>query len=356
MRIGFVGGGNIARAHMEAFEALRNEGSELELAAVADTHEPSAEECAQEFGIGMIHADASGLIADRSIDALVIAVPNCYHAALAVAALDAGKDLLLEKPMAADLAGARDIYSKQQETGRVVMLCHQMRWTWWALAMKQRLDDGALGQVYHAKTGWMRREGIPGWGTWFTEKKISGGGPLIDIGVHMLDLTLYLLGNPIPTAVSGVTAAMFGPEKRGIGDWGAPDWNGPFDVEDFASAMVRLADGNTLNLDVSWAAHVDRPAEYIDLLGSAGGLSYYGGGLKFLTGRDGELVDEAIELPGTNERLEMTREFLNSVESGMQPSCDAFSGLVNNAVLDAIYRSAESGAEVAVDLPGPASI
>lgn len=356
MRIGFIGGGNIGRAHMEAFAGLRDDGGEVELGAVADVHRAAAQECAQKFAIERIHASADGLIADDSIDAVVIAVPNCWHAPLSIAALGAGKHLMLEKPMGATLAEAEAIYAKQQETGRVVMLCHQMRWTWWAQAMKQRVDAGELGRVYHARTGWMRRKGIPGWGTWFTQKAISGGGPLIDIGVHMLDLTLHLLGNPVPTTVSGVTAAMFGPGKRGIGKWGTPDWDGHFDVEDFASAFVRLADGSTLSLDVSWAAHIDRPAEYIDLLGADAGLSYYGGGLKFLTECEDELVDEVIAPPATDERLEMTREFLHSVRSGTQPACDAFSGLVNNAVLDAIYRSSEAGAEVAVGLPEKGAI
>jgi predicted dehydrogenase len=270
---------------------------------------------------------------------------------VAIAALAAGKHLLLEKPMGATLADALAIYEKQRTSGKTVMLCHQMRWTWWAQAMKQRCESGALGQVYHARTGWMRRKGIPGWGTWFTQKSISGGGPLIDLGVHMLDVTLYLLDNPIPVSVSGVTQAMFGPQRRGIGKWGTPDWDGKFDVEDFASAFIRLEDGRTLSLDVSWAAHVDRPAEYVDLLGEEAGLSYYGGGLKFLTEREGELLDEVIESPGTNERLEMSREFIAAARAGRQASCDAFSGLVNNAILDAIYRSSDCGAEVAIELP-----
>ena len=141
------------------------------------------------------------------------------------------------------------------------------------------------------------------------------GGALIDIGVHMLDVTLHLLGNPKPVSVSGVTAAMFGPQRKGIGAWGTPNWDGRFDVEDFASAFVRLEGGSTLSLDVSWAAHVDQSAEYVDLLGDEAGLCYWGGEnatLKFLTEREDEMVDEVIELPQRHERLEMTREFLSA--------------------------------------------
>ncbi len=352
MRIGFVGAGNIGLAHMEAFAELRDgEDAEVELASVSDVDQAAAEECAEKFGIAEIHDSADELIADPAIDSLVIAVPNRWHAPFAIAALEAGKHLLLEKPMGADLEAARAIYDAQQSTGRTVMMCHQFRWCWWAQAMRQRCDAGALGEIYHARTGWMRRKGIPGWGTWFTQKDVSGGGPLIDLGVHMLDVTLHLMGNPRPLSVSGVTAAKFGPGRRGIGAWGTPDWEGRFDVEDFASAFVRLEGGSTLNLDVSWAAHADRPKEYVDLLGVDAGLSYYGGELKMLSEREDETHDEVIESPGTNERLEMTREFLSAAGDARQPECDAYSGLVNNAILDAIYRSSDLGAEVAVELP-----
>ena len=356
MKIGFIGAGNIGRTHIEAFAALRDAGEDVDLFAVADSNRAAATACAEEFGIAEPQLDAMGLIRDRRVDALVLAVPNAWHAPLAMAALRAGKHLLLEKPMGANLADAQSIFQAQQETARVVMLCHQMRWTWWAQAMRRRVEGGELGEVYHARTGWLRRQGIPGWGTWFTRKESSGGGPLIDLGVHMLDLTLHLLGNPVPVSVTGVTAAKFGPRRRGIGKWGTPDWEGEFDVEDFASALVRLGDGRVLNLDVSWAAHVDRPGEYIELLGADAGLSYHSGGLKFLTEREGELFDETIEEPATHERLEMTREFLECARSGSQPACGAFSGLVNNAVLDAIYRSSAGAAEVAIELPGAGPI
>ena len=349
MKIGFIGAGNIGKTHMEGFALLREDG--IELAAVFDTNQEAVETCAAEFEIAEICESAEEMIGSPTVDALVLAVPNRWHAPLAIAALEAGKHVLLEKPMGANMADALAIYEAQMRTGGVVMMCHQMRWTWWAQAMAERCSSGQLGEIYHARTGWMRRKGIPGWGTWFTQKEISGGGPLIDIGVHMVDVTLHLLGNPKPVSVSGVTAAKFGPGRRGIGKWGEPDWEGRFDVEDFASAFIRLEGGSTLSLDVSWAAHVDRPGEYIDLLGDAAGLSYYGGDLKFLSERENETHDEVIELPGTNERLEMTREFVASIRNACQPDCGAYSGLVNNAILDAIYRSSAAGAEVAIELP-----
>src|SRR5205823_13415468 len=138
----------------------------------------------------------------------------------------AGKDVLLEKPMALHAADAVRIAQAQKESGKILMVGHQMRFRWWVRQAKQRIENGDLGEIYYAKCGWFRRKGIPAWGTWFTQKAVSGGGPLIDIGVHLLDLTLWLMGNPKPVSVSGATFAAFGPKKCGIGSWGAPNWNG----------------------------------------------------------------------------------------------------------------------------------
>lgn len=359
MKIGFVGAGNIARAHMETFARLQEESSEegmVELAGLADIDPAAAAACAEKFGIGRVYRSAEELIAGNDIEALVIAVPNRWHAPFAVAALEAGKHVLLEKPMGVGLAAARQIYETQQRTGHTLMIAHQFRWCWWAKAMEERCRAGSLGEIYHARTGWMRRKGIPAWGTWFTQKEISGGGPLIDLGVHMLDVALHLMGNPRPVRVSGLTTAKFGPKQKGIGRWGTPDFDGTFDVEDFATALVRLEGGRTLSLDVSWAAHVDRPKEYVELLGEEAGLSYDGDKLKMLTEREGETHDEVIGPPATDERYEMTLEFLAAIRAGRQPACHAYSGLVNNSILDAIYRSSELGCEVEIELPDAPAI
>jgi len=345
-RIGIIGLGNIGCEHIKGFLRMRDE---VEIVAVCDIDLEIAKACAEEFGIKCVCADAEELFAMDEIGAVVVAVPNRFHASLAIAAMDTGKHVLLEKPMGINLADARVIYDRQQSSGLIVMICHQMRWMWWAQAMRKRIAAGDLGHIYHAKAGWRRRKGIPGWGTWFTQMAESGGGPLVDIAVHMLDISLHLMGNPKPLSVSGVTASVFGKERRGIGTWGKPDWAGHFDVEDFASAFVRLEGNRTLSLDVSWAAHVDRPKDYVELLGVDGGLNYYGGELKFLTERDGEVIDEIRTDGNADERVAMNREFLAAIDGGQPPECDAYSGLVTCSVLDAIYRSAKSGSEIVLN-------
>jgi predicted dehydrogenase len=354
IKIGVIGVGNIGREHIAAFQEVPG----ADVVAVADAQQGAAAKAAKEFGVPQSFESGVELIACDDVEAVVVAVPNRFHESLAIASIGADKHVLLEKPMAIDAAGARSIYRAAKDSGLVVMLGHQYRRTWWAEAMRERIKAGDLGDLYHAKCGWLRRKGIPGWGTWFTRKGESGGGPLIDIGVHMLDITFEMLGSPKPVSVAGATFAAFGPKKKGIGEWGTPDWAGEYDVEDLATAMVRCDGGKVVSLDVSWAAHVDRNEVYFELLGDEGGLVYRGGKLTFLTERDGEIVDEEIAMPeGAGEekdpgRAGMTAEFLRCVKSGDTPRASAWSGLVNSLVLDAIYRSAEEGMEVEVDYTG----
>lgn len=283
VKIGIIGTGNIGKEHIKAFQQLEN----ITVEAVTDTYLPGAQQTAKQFDIPKVFPSVDELLKDSSIEAVVISVPNKFHAQLTIQSLEHGKHVLLEKPMALSLEDAKSIVAAQRATGGLVMISHQMRWEWEVLQLKEQVDKGAFGRIYHAKAGWMRRKGIPGWGTWFTRKEFSGGGPLIDIGVHMLDLTLHLMGDVKPVSVFGSTYAEFGPKKRGLGDWGTPDWNGTFDVEDLASAFIKMEDGSSLTLDVSWAAHTSfNTHPFVHILGTEGGASFVSG--------QGTLVDRTI--------------------------------------------------------------
>ena len=217
------------------------------------------------------------------------------------------------------------------------------------MQVKQQAEKGALGHIYHAKAGWVRRKGIPGWGTWFTQMDKSGGGPLIDLGVHMLDLSLYLMGNPKPVSVYGATYAEFGPRKKGIGSWGAPNWNGHYDVEDLATALIKMDNGATLSLDVSWAALVDTDNQpYVQLLGSEGGASIRGAKGKLMAEMFDREADVELSIPDRDEgsRVRMAKHFLACIRDGAAPITSVMTGYTNNLILDAIYRSSQTGREV----------
>jgi predicted dehydrogenase len=346
IKIGIIGAGNIGGVHAQEFSKLTDL---CEITAITDAYLPLAQQKAAQYGIPAVASSPEELISRSDVDAVIIGVPNQFHAPLAVQAIEAGKHVLLEKPMGINSEAARQILKASNASDRVVMVGHQMRWEAVPMAIKEQVERGELGKIYTAKTGWFRRKGIPGWGTWFTRMDQSGGGPLIDIGVHMLDLALYLMGNPKPVSVYGSTYAEFGPKRKGIGTWGKPDWNGQYDVEDLATALIKMEDGSTLSLEVSWAVHMDTDnTPFVHLMGTEGGASYKGGEGKLLT----EKFDRPLETPlakpenDEGERARLSRHFLECIQSGKQPITSALSGYTNNLILDAIYESSRTGHEV----------
>ncbi|SDC49418.1 Predicted dehydrogenase [Paenibacillus sp. UNCCL117] len=349
IQIGIIGAGGIGNEHIKGFQAT--EGAAV--CAVTDVFQPLAIERAGQYGIPKVYVTYQELLADPGIDAVVVAVPNDVHAPIAIEALQAGKHVLLEKPMALNAASAKQIVKAYLKSGKVLMMSHQNRWESIYMQAKEQIDKGALGHIYNTKAGWMRRKGIPGWGTWFTQMHKSGGGPLIDIGVHMLDLSLHFMGSPKPVSVFGSTYAEFGPHKKGIGGWGRPDWNGFYDVEDLASALIKLDNGSTITLDVSWAAHTafQDNGPYINLMGTNGGAS-----LKPFKGTlHTELFDRTADVELTfpegdkGPRLRMNAHFLECVREGREPLTSAMSGLANSLVLEAIYESSRTGQLVNLD-------
>jgi predicted dehydrogenase len=326
-----------------------------EIVAIADVSGALAEARAKEFGVPNALDNPERLIARDDVDAVVIGVPNKFHADLAILALESGKHVLLEKPMGLNAGHAKRIVRAQQKTGNVLMVSHQMRWEWLTQQVKDQVEKGALGRIYSAKAGWFRRKGIPGWGTWFTRMDMSGGGPLIDIGVHMLDLTMHLMGDPKPVAVTGAVYAEFGPKRKGIGTWGTPNWNGIYDVEDFGTALIRMEDGSTMTLEVSWAVHMDTDSQpFVHLLGSEGGAALRGSKGKFLTESFDRAMEVELNTPSGDEgaRVRLSRHFLDCVETGAMPLTSAMTGLTNNLIIDAIYESSRTGREVILDWEG----
>jgi len=349
IRIGLIGAGNIGNVHLQEFGKLKDL---CEFTVITDAYLPLAEQRAQQYGIPAVSPSPEDLISREDVDAVIVAVPNQAHAPLAIAALEQGKHVLVEKPMGLDSEAAKEIVRAQRRTGKTVMVAHQMRWEPLSLQVKSQVERGELGRIYTAKTGWYRRKGIPGWGTWFTQQAQSGGGPLIDIGVHMLDLAFFLMGEPKPVSVYGSTYAEFGPRKKGIGGWGKPDWNGIYDVEDLATAIIKMEDGSSLTLEVSWAVHMDTDsAPFLHLMGSEGGAVLRGEEGKFVTERFDQTVDVPLSAPADDEgaRVRLSRHFLECVREGKTPWTSAETGLRSNLIIDAIYESSRKGGEVKLD-------
>ncbi|MEK0315671.1 Gfo/Idh/MocA family protein [Cohnella sp. 56] len=347
LRIGIIGAGAIGQIHVATFKQV----DDAVVAGIADAHLPLAQKAAAQLGIERVFDSAEQMIASDEIDAVVVGVPNKWHADLAIQALEAGKHVLLEKPMGINAEAAARIQEAHRKSGKTLMIAHQLRWVWPVRQIKKLIEEGKLGTIYYVKANWLRRKNIPGWGSWFTRMEDSGGGPLIDVGIHLLDLALYLMGNPTPASVSGSTYANFGPRKLGIGNWGTHNWDGFFDVEDLATAFVKMDNGATLLFDVSWASHNgNEDGMLLQLMGTEGGAT-----IKLDSGTlHAELFDRKVDIEMTpdekiDERLLLSKHFVACVREGKEPLASAGTGYLNNLIIDAIYESSRSGREVRME-------
>ena len=355
LRVGICGSG-ITKVHIEGYQKIAG----VRVVAIAGPDTDRCQEVADTYGIPQVFADYREMLA-LGLDAVSIGVPNVYHTGIALAALEAGCHVLCEKPLADTLAGAERIVKAAGRSDRVFMVAFNRRYFSNARALRRFVDAGTLGPIYHARTGWTRRTGIPGFGGWFTTRALSGGGPLIDLGVHMLDLALYMMDYPRPVAVSGATYAAFGPRGKGASDY-APRPTDPskvvFDVEDFATGLIRFENGATLLLQAGWAGYQSLKDDIsLQLFGREGGASINmpdsrsEASLRLTTELAGEVVEVVPSLPVAPRGDDYDREaaaFVAAIRAGEPSPAPSEQGLFIMQIIDALYRSAEAGREVVI--------
>jgi len=296
------------------------------------------------------YTDYRRLLADAKalgLGAVSVALPNCLHAPVTLAAIKAGLHVLCEKPMAMNARQARAMLAAATKARRTLMINFSYRFTDQARALKRRVDEGAIGEVYFGRSAWHRRRGLPGFGGWFGQKALSGGGPIIDLGVHRLDLAMWLMGNPRPVTVSGGTYDR-------IGSALAKRRRKTFDVEDLGCAMIRFDSGATLLLEASWAGHTDKAEDMItQLWGTRGGVIHrnVGEGYDFearLITEAGEALWDSRLLQPTGPASSAYQEFVDAVLDRREPIATGRHGLDVQLILDAIYKSAATGREVRI--------
>ena len=347
IRFGIIGTGGVAAGGAAALL----ENPDAELVAVADPSRERVTAFAARFGVSTVLDSAEQLVALEEVDAVYIAVPNYLHAPISTLALEAGKHVLQEKPLALSLEDAAPLAAAARQSDKHFMLGMNQRFAGPVQRARQLVQQGRIGRPYHCKAYWRRRTGIPGIGSWFTRKQHSGGGGLLDIGVHMLDDALYELGDFDVQSVSGATYAEFGPRGLGEGGWGISERpDDRFDVDDFATAIIKLKSGTSVLLDAAWAMHSEqRSAMNVELYGTAGAIDTYGERL-YRQQADGY---HGIDSPDVGEltypHASRFHHFVNLI-LGREEACVTLEqALTVQRVLDAIYSSAASGREVIFD-------
>ena len=348
LKVGVIGVGGIARTHMPGWAASEH----AEVVAGSDISEAALRDWGEDNGVARLETDPAALFSDPDIDVIDVCTPNRYHAPLTIAALEAGKHVICEKPLAPTPGEIRDMIAARDATGKLLMTAQHFRFTGTARALKAEIDRGALGDIYHAR-GWMlRRAGlIPGPG--FVLKQHSGGGATIDIGVHILDLTLWMMGNPQPVAVSGVARSELAGIPGAFSAWTGTAVPPEMDVEELALALVRFDNGATLVLEVSWLLHHDVVGEDMQmwLYGTRGG-SHWPKCEIYSTNYESQ-QHYNVALRRAQDSMEPHAlecvEFARAVAEGAPSPVPAEQSLQVLTILDGIYRSQQSGREVRLD-------
>jgi len=347
--VGIIGTGSIANTvHIPGYLRLKEDG--VEVAALCDVKPEALESTRELHGLDVpSYGSYRKMLAAEKLDVVGVCTPNNVHKPATVAALRAGCHVLCEKPIAKTAREAQAMVDAAKKYRRKLQIGQHQRFQVKSQAVKRAVDAGYLGEIYYARAHALRRRGIPGWGN-FINKEVQGGGPLVDIGVHILDLVLYLMGFPKPVSVSGCAYTKFG-RKRGVlglmGQWNVKDYT----VEDFAAAFIRFANGATMTIEASFAANIEDNVFNAWLLGTKGGADVFGPAV--FTEDAGTLWDRTpyglpqprVKHPAHMREIEL---FIEAVRKDKPVPVPGEECLKTQKILDAIYRSGETGKEVRI--------
>ena len=351
-KVGLIGLGGIAKgAHMSAYGRMNN----VELAAICDIVPSKIEAFKQRYQLPddfPAFTDYHDLLNMEGLDYVDICTPNYLHSIIAVDALNKGLNVFTEKPDAVSVAEVTRMKEAAEKSGKVLMAMRNNRHRNTAKFLKKYIADGNMGDIYCGRCGWIRRRGIPGKGGWFTTKEQSGGGPLIDLGVHMIDLAIWLMGNPSPIAVTGCAYTKFADTE--VSDsvhssFGEKKADGVFDVEDLAMGFIRFDNGACLQIEFSWASNIKNEENFVELRGTKSGAKISNlGGLEIFSESYGQLTDTTPlvdDMKGIPQHEANLRHFLDVLD-GAEPDFVPVQGVNMIKILEAMYQSAKLGHEI----------
>lgn len=362
LKIGLVGCGGIANnKHMAALSKL---AEYCEMTAFCDTVPQRAEQAASEHGAdgAKVYTDYNKMYREANIDVVHVLTPNVVHSDATVAAFEAGKHVMCEKPMAHSAADAQKMLDAWKKSGTKFTVAYQNRFRPEVQMLHKACEAGELGEIYYAKAHAIRRRAVPTWGV-FPNKALQGGGPLIDIGTHALDITLWMMNNYEPASVSGSVFYKLGhlpqaTEGNMFGPWDPKT----YEVEDSAFGMIKMKDGSCINLEASWAMNMLESKEASTTLcgTKAGaeirsGMGYPVDELIINRGHHGLLTEERLSGAGNIAYFEgasaepgfvEAKQWLEAILNDTEPLVKPEQAFVVTQILEAIYESARTGREV----------
>jgi len=362
IKIGIIGAGGVTQfGHIPSFQVIPG----VDVVAISDTNTEKLEDVSKHIGIADMYTEYEHLLERKDIEGVSICTPNHLHAEVSIAALKSGKHVLCEKPFALNMKQAEAIINAASTSGKVFLGNFSHRFDLTTRIINSYIGKGKLGHIYYTKCSYLRRKGHPGLGGWFTHKKESGGGSLIDIGVHVMDLGLYFMRSPKPVSVTASTYDYF---TKHADDGGWPpistrlgdDFNKKVDTEDLATALIKFENGSTLLMEAGWAGYSETGIRIslfgtkagVELLKTVGGVDegrpiYF----KIVEEIDGHLVEINPVVPETFSYWENTfpgfiRHFVACIRKEEKPIMDLNHLLTVQKIIDSIYLSAKKGEEV----------
>ncbi len=346
LRYACIGAGGVAdKKHLKGYSEL----PEVEMVAICGTGTESAERLAAKYGIANVYSDYKEMLFSQKPDIVSICTPNFLHARMCIDSLRSGANVHCEKPLAVNAEEIHAIITEKDRSGKKLMVALNNRFTGEAAMIGYLVDSGFFGEIYHARCGWRRNSGIPGVGSWFTEKKLSGGGPLIDLGVHLLDMALYFMGYPKPFSVTGYTYSNFKEDMTRTRKGYKSREGGIFDVEDTAVGIVRLRNNATVDFEFSWAGNIEKDEKYLQLMGTKGGAILANGEVKLFTHQDGECITTVTDINKIPVAHSEFMHFADCVRKGMEPMASPEQAYELMKVIDALYASASYKREIVLD-------
>lgn len=363
LQIGIIGCGGIA--NQKHLPALKNQADKCEIAAFCDIEIERAQKAAEEYGTegAGVYTDYRELLKDPEIDVVHVLTPNVAHSEITVKAFEAGKHVMCEKPMAHNTEAAEKMMDAWKKSGKKFTVGYQNRFRQDTMTLHKACEEGALGDIYFSKAHAVRRRAVPTWGV-FPDKSKQGGGPLIDIGTHALDITLWCMDNYKPVSVMGSVFEKLGhlpeaTEGNLFGPWDPET----YEVEDSAFGYIKMENGATIFLEAAWALNVRESREAATTLcGTKGGAEIIGGmsnsgyELVFNKTSYGKLTEETLSASGSvaffegNGGMEPKdlecAQWLDAIINDKEPLVKPEQAFVVTQILDAIYRSSAEGREI----------